>query len=39
LIPNRDTTTVMGGIQIVFQNPSEAVSHRFTVLDAVGEPL
>jgi peptide/nickel transport system ATP-binding protein len=39
LITNRDATAVMGGIQIVFQDPSEAVNHRFTVLDAVREPL
>ncbi len=26
---NRDATAVMGGIQIVFQDPGEAVSHRF----------
>lgn len=32
-------TAVMNGIQIVFQDPGEAVSHRFSVLDAVREPL
>ena len=36
---NRDATAVMGGIQIVFQDPGEAVSHRFSVLEAVREPL
>lgn len=35
---SRETTT-MGGIQIVFQDPGEAVSHRFSVIDAVREPL
>lgn len=34
-----EATAIMGGIQIVFQDPGEAVSHRFTVLDAVREPL
>jgi len=28
-----------GGIQIVFQDPFSSTSNRFTVLDAVGEPL
>jgi peptide/nickel transport system ATP-binding protein len=32
-------TAIMNGIQIVFQDPGEAVSHRFSVLDAVREPL
>ncbi len=32
-------TSMMNGIQIVFQDPGEAVSHRFSVLDAVREPL
>jgi peptide/nickel transport system ATP-binding protein len=39
LVKNRHATAAMGGIQIVFQDPGEAVSHRFTVLDAVREPL
>jgi peptide/nickel transport system ATP-binding protein len=39
LVKNRHATATMGGIQIVFQDPGEAVSHRFTVLDAVREPL
>jgi peptide/nickel transport system ATP-binding protein len=34
-----EATAVMGGIQIVFQDPGEAVSHRFSVLEAVREPL
>jgi len=38
-VTNREATAVMGGIQIVFQDPGEAVSHRFTVLEAVREPL
>jgi peptide/nickel transport system ATP-binding protein len=32
-------SAVMGGMQIVFQDPAEAVSHRFTVIEAVREPL
>jgi peptide/nickel transport system ATP-binding protein len=35
----REATAVMGGIQIVFQDPGEAVSQRLTVLEAVREPL
>ncbi len=38
-IHKREATAVMGGIQIVFQDPTEAISHRFSVLDAVREPL
>jgi len=38
-IVDRDATATMGGIQIVFQDPGEAVSHRFSVLEAVREPL
>ena len=36
---NHSATAIMGGIQMVFQDPGEAVSHRFSVLDAVREPL
>ena len=38
-LKNRNATAVSGGVQIVFQDPMEAVSHRFTVLEAVREPL
>ncbi|BHH85844.1 ABC transporter ATP-binding protein [Desulforhopalus sp. 52FAK] len=34
-----ETTATTGGIQLVFQDPGEAVSHRLSVLDAVREPL
>lgn len=32
-------TSTIGGMQLVGQDPVEAVSHRLTVLDAVREPL
>ncbi|MBU1567802.1 MAG: ABC transporter ATP-binding protein [Proteobacteria bacterium] len=35
----RQATAMIGGIQLVFQDPGEAVSHRLTVRDAVREPL
>jgi peptide/nickel transport system ATP-binding protein len=35
----REATRRMGGLQIVFQDPAESVSHRLTVLEAVREPL
>jgi peptide/nickel transport system ATP-binding protein len=35
----KNATACMGGMQIIFQDPAEAVSHRFKVLDAVREPL
>ena len=38
-IVDREATAALGGIQIVFQDPGEAVSHRFSVLEAVREPL
>ncbi|MEJ2038821.1 MAG: ATP-binding cassette domain-containing protein, partial [Desulfosarcinaceae bacterium] len=38
-VKGREATSVMGGIQLVFQDPGQAVSHRFTVLEAVREPL
>lgn len=38
-VVGKEMTSCMGGMQIVFQDPSEAVSPRLTVLDAVREPL
>ena len=38
-VENHSATATTGGVQIVFQDPNEAVSHRFTVLEAVREPL
>jgi peptide/nickel transport system ATP-binding protein len=38
-VRNQEATASMGGMQLVFQDPSEAISHRLTVLDAVREPL
>jgi peptide/nickel transport system ATP-binding protein len=38
-VKGRNATACMGGMQIIFQDPAEAVSHRLTVLDAVREPL
>lgn len=38
-VTGREATARMGGMQVVFQDPSEAVSPRFEVLDAVREPL
>jgi peptide/nickel transport system ATP-binding protein len=34
-----NVSSIMAGMQIVFQDPAEAVSSRFTVLEAVREPL
>jgi peptide/nickel transport system ATP-binding protein len=39
LVKNREATSMIGGIQMVFQDPGEAISHRLSVLDAVREPL
>ncbi len=39
IVLGHTATGIMGGMQIVFQDPAEAVSHRFTVLEAVREPL
>lgn len=36
---SRQATAMIGGIQLVFQDPGEAVSHRLSVGDAVREPL
>lgn len=36
---DRKATAVIGGMQMVFQDPAEAVSHRLSVLEAVREPL
>jgi len=36
---NHEATCITGGLQLVCQDPAEAVSHRFTVLEAVREPL
>lgn len=38
-VRGREATATMGGIQLVFQDPDEALSHRLPVLDAVQEPL
>lgn len=38
-VSGKNATACMGGMQIVFQDPAEAVSHRLKVLDAVREPL
>lgn len=38
-VRKREATAIIGGIQIVFQDPGEAISHRLSVLDAVREPL
>lgn len=38
-VSNSKATAAMGGMQLVFQDPSEAISHRLTVLEAVREPL
>ncbi|MCF8062177.1 MAG: dipeptide ABC transporter ATP-binding protein [Deltaproteobacteria bacterium] len=35
----RDYRSLARRIGVIYQNPAEAVSHRFTVLDAVAEPL
>ncbi len=39
LVKNREATAMIGGIQMVFQDPGEAISHRLSVFDAVREPL
>lgn len=39
LLEKREGTAILGGIQIVFQDPGEAISHRLSVLAAVREPL
>lgn len=38
-VKGKEITSCMGGMQIVFQDPSEAVSPRLKVLDTVREPL
>lgn len=38
-VVGKEITACMGGVQIVFQDPSQAVSPRLKVLDAVREPL
>lgn len=35
----RDAKALARKIGVIYQNPAQAVSHRFTVLDAVAEPL
>lgn len=35
----REATAIMGGMQLIYQDPGEAISHRLTVLEAVREPL
>lgn len=39
IVRKREATATMGGIQLVFQDPGEAISHRLSVIDAVKEPL
>ncbi len=34
-----DVKSLAGRIGVVYQNPAESISHRFTVYDAVAEPL
>ncbi len=38
-ITDQSATACMGGMQLVFQDPAQAVSPRLTVLEAVREPL
>jgi peptide/nickel transport system ATP-binding protein len=38
-VSNREATATMGGMQLIYQDPGEAVSHRLTVREAVREPL
>jgi peptide/nickel transport system ATP-binding protein len=38
-VNSREATATMGGMQLIYQDPGEAVSHRLTVLEAVREPL
>ena len=35
----RDYRSLASRIGVIYQNPAEAVSHRFTVFDIVAEPL
>ena len=35
----KDPKSMAGRIGVVYQNPAESISHRFTVYDAVAEPL
>ncbi len=35
----KDTGSIAERIGVVYQNPAESISHRFTVYDAVAEPL
>ena len=35
----KDSRSLSGRIGVVYQNPAESISHRFTVYDAVAEPL
>ena len=35
----KDARSLSGRIGVVYQNPAESISHRFTVYDAVAEPL
>ncbi len=39
VISGTEATARMGGMQIVFQDPAQAISSRLKVLDAVREPL
>lgn len=38
-VHSHEATAVIGGVQLVYQDPVEAVSHRLTVVEAVREPL
>lgn len=38
-VQGSNMSTKLGGVQIVFQDPFSALSHRFKVLEAVREPL
>ncbi|MCP4575114.1 MAG: ABC transporter ATP-binding protein [Deltaproteobacteria bacterium] len=35
----KDARSLSGRIGVVYQNPAQSISHRFTVYDAVAEPL
>ncbi|WP_347488894.1 ABC transporter ATP-binding protein [Desulfoscipio sp. XC116] len=39
LVRGRQVTRMIGGMQIIFQDPFAATSHRMTVLEVVKEPL
>lgn len=39
MVQGRQATRMIGGMQIIFQDPFSATSHRMTVLEVVKEPL